>query len=123
MLLRLVAPSVIGCWVQQRFPASYATSEQSPIPSLVCPQTHIVGDREPPQMLYDIEYALIAAGAVVNKDVLAFALVAGVPAKQIGWICKCGISLKDLTQKNNQCAACGRTYRLTDNSLNLEKDI
>ena len=36
------------------------------------------------------EYATIAAGAVVTKDVPAHALMAGVPAKQIGWACECG---------------------------------
>ncbi len=36
------------------------------------------------------EYAFVAAGAVVTKDVPSFALVAGVPAKQIGWMSKFG---------------------------------
>ncbi len=36
------------------------------------------------------EYALIGAGAVVNRDVGAFSLMVGVPAKQIGWVSKAG---------------------------------
>ena len=36
------------------------------------------------------EHAFIAAGAVITKDVAPNAIVAGVPAKQIGWICDCG---------------------------------
>jgi UDP-2-acetamido-3-amino-2,3-dideoxy-glucuronate N-acetyltransferase len=36
------------------------------------------------------EYAFIAAGAVVNRDVPAFALMAGVPARQIGWMSRHG---------------------------------
>lgn len=36
------------------------------------------------------EYAMVAAGSVVTKDVPAYALVAGNPARQIGWVCKCG---------------------------------
>jgi UDP-2-acetamido-3-amino-2,3-dideoxy-glucuronate N-acetyltransferase len=40
------------------------------------------------------EYALIGAGAVVNKDVKPYALMVGVPAKQIGWIDKAGNRLK-----------------------------
>jgi UDP-2-acetamido-3-amino-2,3-dideoxy-glucuronate N-acetyltransferase len=36
------------------------------------------------------EYALVAAGAVVTRDVPAQALVAGNPARSIGWVCQCG---------------------------------
>jgi UDP-2-acetamido-3-amino-2,3-dideoxy-glucuronate N-acetyltransferase len=36
------------------------------------------------------EYAFVAAGAVVNKDVKAYALMVGVPAKQIGWMSQYG---------------------------------
>lgn len=35
-------------------------------------------------------FAMIAAGAVVTKDVPDHALMAGVPARQIGWVCECG---------------------------------
>jgi UDP-2-acetamido-3-amino-2,3-dideoxy-glucuronate N-acetyltransferase len=40
------------------------------------------------------EYSFVAAGAVVNKDVKPFALMAGVPAKQIGWMSKFGEQIK-----------------------------
>lgn len=40
------------------------------------------------------EYALIGSGTVVNKDVKAYALMVGVPAKQIGWVGKSGNTLK-----------------------------
>jgi UDP-2-acetamido-3-amino-2,3-dideoxy-glucuronate N-acetyltransferase len=40
------------------------------------------------------EYAFVGAGAVINRDVPAFALMLGVPAKQRGWMCKCGERLK-----------------------------
>lgn len=40
------------------------------------------------------EYALIGSGAVVNKDVKPYALMVGVPARQIGWVSKAGNTLK-----------------------------
>lgn len=61
-------------------------------------------------------WAMIASGAVVTKDVPDYALMAGVPAKQIGWVCKCGMSLKD----GLNCKDCCREYELQDDKL-LEK--
>lgn len=40
------------------------------------------------------EYALIGSGAVVNRDVKPYALMVGVPARQIGWVSKAGNTLK-----------------------------
>ena len=51
---------------------------------------------------------MIASGAVVTKDVPAYALMAGVPAKQVGWVCECGVPLKD----NLKCSECEREYTL-----------
>ncbi len=59
------------------------------------------------------EFAMVAAGAVVTKDVLPYALVAGVPAKQIGWVCECGQRLK----ADFSCHSCKRAYRLKNNQL------
>ncbi|MFS2035041.1 acyltransferase [Polaromonas sp. CT11-55] len=62
------------------------------------------------------EYAFVAAGAVVNRDVKAFALMAGVPARQIGWMSRFGERL-DLPLAGNATATCPHTgdlYRLTD---------
>mgnify|MGYP001768433533 CR=1 FL=1 len=53
-------------------------------------------------------YAFIAAGVVVTKDVADHALMAGNPARQMGWICRCGYKLN----KKHQCPQCGNTYKL-----------
>lgn len=55
-------------------------------------------------------WAFIAAGAVVLRDVPAYALVAGVPASAIGWVCACGIRLDFQGGQQARCAACGRQY-------------
>ena len=59
------------------------------------------------------KWALIAAGAVVTMDVLDYALMAGVPAKQIGWVCKCGQRLDE----KKICLCCGREYIESGNAL------
>ena len=60
--------------------------------------------------------ALIAAGAVVTHDVPDFALMAGVPARQIGWICECGKRLEINNKELIQCS-CGRKYHFVEDSL------
>lgn len=65
------------------------------------------------------EYAFVGAGAVVNKDVKPFALVVGVPAKQIGWMSKYGEQL-DLPVEGELEVVCqhtGDTYKLSGNIL------
>lgn len=62
------------------------------------------------------EYAFIAAGAVVNRDVHPYALMAGVPARQIGWMSEMGERL-DLPMTGNgeaTCPATGSRYQLLD---------
>jgi UDP-2-acetamido-3-amino-2,3-dideoxy-glucuronate N-acetyltransferase len=59
------------------------------------------------------EYAFVAAGAVVTEDVPAFALVAGVPAKRVGWVSHAGVKLgPDLV-----CPESGRRYRQSGDTL------
>src|SRR5437879_6390349 len=55
------------------------------------------------------QYAFIAAGAVVTRDVPDFALIMGVPGRQMGWMCYCGVRLQD-SGPETTCTACGRRY-------------
>jgi UDP-2-acetamido-3-amino-2,3-dideoxy-glucuronate N-acetyltransferase len=64
------------------------------------------------------ENAFVAAGAVVKDDIPAFALVAGVPAKQIGWMCVCGERLQD-SKKGFACSVCSRRYKLHNDEMRL----
>ena len=50
--------------------------------------------------------AMIAAGSVVTKDVPDYALMQGIPARQVGYVCECGNVLKDETI----CSNCNRNY-------------
>ncbi len=65
------------------------------------------------------EYAFVAAGAVVNRDVKAFSLMAGVPAKQIGWMSQHGerLSLPLNGSASATCPTTGRVYRLNNDTL------
>jgi len=57
--------------------------------------------------------AMIAAGAVVTKNVKDYALVAGVPARQIGWVCECGERLEE----DLVCKKCRKKFQETENGL------
>src|SRR5499427_10369852 len=95
------------------------------------------------------EYAFVGAGAVVAKDVKSFALVTGVPARQVGWMCRCGEKLglgtggwglgrdaliagdvpspregsrpspQSPSPQSLKCSVCGTKYELRDDTLRL----
>lgn len=62
-------------------------------------------------------FATIAAGAVVTKNVPEHALMAGVPARQIGWVCECG----QVLDENYVCPDCNRKYIKIKNGLKESK--
>lgn len=65
------------------------------------------------------EFAFIAAGAVITKDVKPYALMAGVPAKQIGWMSEFGerIPLPISGHGSCVCAHTGKSYLLENDIL------
>ncbi len=66
-------------------------------------------------------FAFIGAGAVIVKDVPDYALMVGNPARQVGWMCRCGTRLK--LQKNQAaCSKCGREYQQKGSRLSCVKE-
>ncbi len=58
------------------------------------------------------EYCMVGAGAVVTKSVAPYALVTGCPARQRGWVCRCGCSLRSMEPQTGKwvCSSCEATY-------------
>ncbi len=65
------------------------------------------------------EYALIGSGAVVSKDVKPYALMVGVPAKQIGWVSKAGNTLQFDENGIGFDSFDGSRYKMVDAQLEV----
>ena len=65
------------------------------------------------------QHAFIGAGAVITKDILPYALMTGVPARQIGWMSVHGERLQLPLEGNGHavCSASGQAYRLNNGRL------
>lgn len=68
------------------------------------------------------EWATVAAGAVVVKDVPAHALVVGVPARRIGWVGRSGFPLEATGEDTFRDPKTGDEYKQTDETLTLVKE-
>ena len=69
------------------------------------------------------KYALIGAGCVVTKDIPEYALMLGNPAKQNGFVCRCGEKLEKMSGQANAmyCARCRSQYRIENSALMFQE--
>ena len=69
-------------------------------------------------------FAFVGAGAVVARDVPDYALAVGVPAKFVGWMCRCGVKLPQNATGQFTCPACSNVYQqLSNESLSPVKEV
>jgi len=64
-------------------------------------------------------WSMIAAGAVVSRDIQSHALMMGNPARLVGWVCQCGLRLEFDTNHRAQCS-CEKLYRHAPETQTVE---
>ena len=70
------------------------------------------------------KYVFVAAGAVVTRPVPDYALMVGVPAKRVGWACRCGNRLPRVDNDGRTaCASCGNEYRESGETLSPMREM
>ncbi len=112
-----VYPRSVGVTGQLKRPADWAAE------GVVVREGASVGARA--VILAGVEigrWALIAAGAVVTRDVPDFGLVAGVPARRIGWVGRAGVTLAPDGDSRWRCPETGVLFSETDGTLAMAED-
>jgi UDP-2-acetamido-3-amino-2,3-dideoxy-glucuronate N-acetyltransferase len=99
-------------------PRSHVPRKQEFLPTLVKRGTSIGANATIVCGITLGEFSFIGAGAVVTSDVPAFALMVGVPARRVGWMCQCGTRLQ-LQERAARCRACGASYREEQGQLRM----
>ena len=69
------------------------------------------------------EWTMIAAGSVVTNDVPDFAIVAGVPARRLGWVGRAGIPLEKVEEKKFKCPQTGENYIQTVPDTLIQEEV
>jgi UDP-2-acetamido-3-amino-2,3-dideoxy-glucuronate N-acetyltransferase len=99
-----IGPSVV--FTNVKHPRAHVSRKDQYAPTLVCKGATLGANATVICGVMIGAYAMIGAGAVVTADVPPHALVAGTPARRIGWACACGETLPEQLA----CARCGDRY-------------
>jgi UDP-2-acetamido-3-amino-2,3-dideoxy-glucuronate N-acetyltransferase len=99
------------------FPRSFLWNEKHVICTRVCKGASIGANSTIICGVTIGKYAMVGAGSVVTRDVPAFALVYGNPAEIAGWVCYCGMRLKNAICENSLkkeflCENCGKIIEI-----------